>query len=70
MPTDRQKIEMYEALLHNLQMASSVTMDSSRVSKLLDNICSWSYAHRMGNGELSDNQVASLVEQRFWKLLD
>ena len=57
MITDKEKIAIYEDILHDLHFASSVVMNSGRVAEILDAISRWSYAHRQGNGELSDQDV-------------
>lgn len=68
MPTMRQKIEKYEHFLHQLNMAASITMDKDRVAELIDQACRWSYAHRIGNGELTDAQQQRIVNAAFDKL--
>lgn len=68
MPTMRQKIKKYEGLLHSIQMYAQVTMDHDRLRVLLDQICSWSYAHRAGNGELSDKELQAQIDRAFHKL--
>lgn len=67
-PTQKQKIEMYEALLHDIQMFANVAMDPEIVGDLISNICAWSYAHRCGNGELTDRQQQAIITRNFWKL--
>lgn len=66
--TQREKIRMYERLLHDLYFASHVTMDSKRVGTLLENIGRWSYSHRAGNGQLSDRQQNEMINSAFRKL--
>ena len=44
-------------------------MDGQKVGKLIDNINSWSYAHRCGNGEHSEEQQA-IIDKAFKKLRD
>lgn len=63
----KNKIKIYERLLHQLQMYYEVVLDSNKVKKLLDNIARWSYAHRQGNGE-ENNEL--LVKNAFDKLLE
>ena len=65
---DKEKITVYEGLLHDLHFASSVTMDSKRVGEILDKISRWSYAHRQGNGELSNVEQQELIDKAFQKL--
>lgn len=70
MPTPEEKIATYEQFLHRLQMYAEVVMDSKKVGRLIDNACRWSYAHRMGNGELSFDEQQALIDEAFAKLLD
>jgi len=68
MPTMRQKIKKYEALLHRIQMHAQVTMDHDKLSTLIDQICSWSYAHRSGNGEITHKEQQRRINAAFEKL--
>jgi hypothetical protein len=68
MVTLREKVKMYEQLLHTIQMYREVTMDGDKVRQLLDNVGAWSYAHRQGNGELTDKQQQALIDAKFRKL--
>ena len=65
---DKEKLTVYEDILHALHFARSVTMSHERVLILLDSIGAWSYAHRQGNGELSDEQQQELIERAFNKM--
>ena len=66
--TDREKIVMYEALLHDIQMYSYVLQNKNAAAELIENISAWSYAHRMGNGEHSDEEQQALIDTAFRKL--
>lgn len=70
MTAQKEKIAMYESLLHDIQMYREVTMDGDKVRQLLDNIGSWSYAHRQGNGMLTESQQKRLITSKFKKLRD
>lgn len=70
MRTNRQKVEMYENLLHKIQMYYSVVMDSSKVKELLNNISGWSYAHRSGNGMLGDEEQQNRIDSAFDNLCE
>lgn len=63
------KIKKYEEFLHALNYAV-VAGNTARVEDLVDNAVRWSYAHRQGNGELTDAEQRGLVEQAFYKLTD
>jgi len=58
--TLRHKVRKYEEFLHALN-AAVVGSNSVRVQKLIDNAFAWSYAHRAGNGELSDEEQDAMV---------
>lgn len=69
-PTLREKVKKYEELLHLLQMYAEVCMDRENTGKLISNICSWSYAHRCGNGEYSDREQQQIINRAFYKLTE
>ena len=66
-PTLKEKVEQYEEFLHNINM-HMLCGDSAGIQKLLNNADSWSYAHRVGNGELSERQQQKAVNKCFWNL--
>lgn len=68
MKTLKEKVVMYERFLHQLQMNAEVTMDADVVKQLIDNACSWSYAHRCGNGLLTEEEQQAIIDQAFDKL--
>jgi hypothetical protein len=70
MPTQSEKIVKYELFLHLLQLHAEVAMDHRRVQKLIARACRWSYAHRQGNGELSETEQNALIDAAFDKLTD
>ena len=70
MRTAEQKIEMYEQLLHQIQMYAEVSMNPDKVGKLINNICNWSYAHRRGNGEPSEEEQQAMIDRAFDRLLE
>jgi hypothetical protein len=45
-------------------------VDNFGVKELVTNADIWSYAHRVGNGELDDDRQQSVIDNAFWKLLD
>lgn len=67
-PTQKEKIAVYEDLLHNIQLYAEVTMDEARMKAIIARICSWSYAHRAGNGEFSEEQQNDRIDHAFWGL--
>ena len=67
-PTLKEKVKVYEQLLHNIQLNAEVAMNNENVRKLIGNICRWSYAHRVGNGELSEKEQDEVINTAFYKL--
>ncbi len=68
MKTLKEKVEMYERFLHQLQMNAEVAMDADIVKQLITNACSWSYAHRCGNGMPTEEEQQAMIDQAFDKL--
>ena len=68
-PDKDEKIAMYERYLHKLSIMC-LCVDNFGVKELVTNADIWSYAHRVGNGELDDDQQQSAIDSAFWKLLD
>ena len=68
-PTDSEKIKMYEDFLHNINMMQ-LSGNEKGMQKLLVNADNWSYAHRVGNGELSEEEQQERINIKFWKLND
>lgn len=67
-PTLKEKIAVYEQLLHDIQFHREVTMDNGAVIKLLDKIAAWSYSHRKGNGEYNEKEQQQIIDNAFWNL--
>lgn len=68
--SQKEKIQKYEELLHTIQLFAEVTMDNEKLKKIIHNICDWSYAHRAGNGSLTQKQIDKNIKQKFDKLLE
>ncbi len=66
----REKVSVYEQLLHKIHMNAAVIMDHEVVGDLINNISSWSYAHRRGNGEYSEQEQDAIVRHAFDRLLN
>lgn len=64
----RNKIKVYESFLHRLQLHAEVTMDVDKVRDMIARACSWSYAHRAGNGELSHEEQEEMISRAFERL--
>lgn len=68
-PDKDEKIAMYERYLHALSIMCTCT-DNFGAKELVTNADIWSYAHRVSNGELSDEEQQKAIDRAFWKLLD
>lgn len=66
----REKVAMYEGLLHDIQMYAEVVLRGEKVRDLVYNICSWSYSHRVGNGENSEERQDEIIRCAFLRLRD
>ena len=66
-PTLEEKVEQYEQFLHNINMMLIVG-NTVGIQKLIDNADRWSYMHRVGNGELSEEEQQKLIDKAFWNL--
>ena len=64
----RQKLSLFERVLHHIQMHREVTMNPHKVREILDAVGDWSRAHRVGNGELSPRQQRKLILLALQKL--
>lgn len=58
----KQKVRKYEDFLHAINYAM-VTCNQERVRKLCQNAFDWSYAHRVGNGEYTDEEQDAIVQR-------
>lgn len=67
-PTQKEKIKMYEDFLHAINMCV-ISCNDEGIRKLVKNADSWSYAHRVGNGELSEREQQEIINKNFWNLL-
>jgi hypothetical protein len=59
------KIEVYEAIFHQMQAFGMVTHDTDRLRDLIENIFAWSKAHR---GEKTQRELDEDVQIEFEKL--
>lgn len=68
-PSDDQKLKTYEDVLHAIHVYSQVSLDYDKLGNIHENISRWSYAHRVGNGEISEESQQILINCAFWDLL-
>lgn len=68
-PSLLEKIELYERFLHKINAFVTIC-DHEGVKEMVSNADAWSYAHRKGNGELTDEQQQDIINKAFWTLCD
>jgi hypothetical protein len=66
-PTLKEKVQMYESYLHKIN-SFVICCDNEGIAELVSNADKWSYAHRVGNGELSDTKQQQAINNAFWDL--
>jgi len=59
--TDQDELRIYRKFMHRMQLFS-VACNEAKVVEGVHLIFDWSRAHRVGNGELTDEEVQSIVE--------
>lgn len=64
----REKVEVYEKLLHTLQYNACVLMDNVAVGDIIRNICDWSNSHRESSEYTKEEQQIA-IRRCFDKLL-
>ena len=67
--TDADKIKHYEDFLHRLNMFV-VCCNSEGIQELVSNADSWSYAHRVGNGEMDEETTEKNIQRLTRSLSD
>ena len=60
--TQKDRLRIYQKFMHQISLYVTV-MNSSKIAEGVQLIDSWSYAHRAGNGELTDHEQQKLVDQ-------
>lgn len=60
--TEKEELALFRQLMHRIQMHYAITMDSEKVMEMLNLIAGWSYAHRVGNGQLTDEEQQHRVD--------
>lgn len=59
-----------EGIANKVQLHREVTMNSHKVIEILDALGDWSYSHRRGNGELSEEQTKHSIDKAFARLAE
>ena len=60
---EREELELFRHLMHRIQMHYAITLNSEEVKNMLKLIDSWSYAHRVGNGQLTEEEQQEKVDK-------
>ena len=60
--------EIFKQAFHYIQLHAAVTMNHERVMLMINAICDWSYSHRCGNGENTEERQNEIIEQSFKKI--
>ena len=57
--------EVFRRVFHHINTHAAITMNAGKMEEIINAISSWSYAHRSGNGELSDEEQQALIDRAF-----
>jgi len=61
--TLKEKVQIYERFFHQIQMHYAVTMRQDKVLDALNIIDAWSYSHRVGNGQYSEQVQQKCIDK-------
>jgi hypothetical protein len=61
----RKENEVFHQVFHHINTHASITLNAEKMQEIIGAICSWSYAHRVGNGELSDEEQQAVIDRAF-----
>ena len=60
--------EVFHQVFHHINTHAAITMNADKMQEIIWAICSWSYAHRSGNGELSNEEQQARVDCAFGRI--
>jgi hypothetical protein len=60
--------EVFRRVFHHINTHAAITMNAEKMQEIIGAICSWSYAHRVGNGEYSDEEQQAVIDRAFDKI--
>ncbi len=60
----------FNQILHRLNTFYAISMRSDCVSDMLTLIHKWSYAHRMGNGELTEEEQIGYIDKAWYNMIN
>jgi hypothetical protein len=64
----RKENEVFHDAFHYLHTHAQITMNYEKVTEMMSAISGWSYAHRSGNGELTEEEQQARVDLAFTKI--
>lgn len=67
--TNKERLKAYESFFHSINM-HCITMNNEKIKEAVSLIDSWSYAHRVGNGEHSPHRQQKIVDSVIKKMKD
>ena len=67
--TDAEKVKIYEDLFHRIN-AAAIGCRNDMIREYVGRIINWSYAHRHGNGEPTDEEQQAMIDLATEKMLD
>lgn len=60
--------EVFKRVFHHINTHAAITMNQEKMQEIIWTICAWSYAHRYGNGELTEEQQQARIDSAFNKI--
>jgi hypothetical protein len=58
----KDRLKIYESFFHKINMATLI-FNNSKIAEAVNLIDRWSYAHRVGNGELTPREQQAIVDR-------
>ena len=65
--TDSEKLKIYEGFLHKFQLYMAC-MNHQKCSEASDIIFYWSYSHRCGNGEYTEEEQQTAIDNQIIRM--
>lgn len=66
---EKEYIRKLELVLHTINSRARIAMDVEKTRDLIDKICNWSYSHRQGNGEYTEEEQNECINRAFSRLI-
>lgn len=65
--TNKERLEAYESFFHSISIFC-ICMNNEKIKDAVSLINNWSYAHRAGNGELSEKEQQKMIDIQTLKM--